>query len=100
MAGTSPAMTVGDLGLLGLRRKLSKMRGDAREQRIVHAGFLEMPERLHHIFHIAAGLPLAGFDDADLRLERKVARILRMGAVDEIGQGLPHAARAVEQAYR
>ena len=79
-------------GDLSLEEQLRMVRGDAREQGILHAGFLKMAQRLHHIFDVAAGLPLAGFDDADLRLERKVARILGMGAVDEIGQRLQHAA--------
>ena len=59
---------------------------------VVHAGLLEMPYRLHHVFHVAAGLALAAADDADLLLERKAAGILGVVAVDQIGQGLRHAA--------
>ena len=44
---------------LELVQRLAEVRGDAREQRIVHAALFEVPERLHHIFHIAAGLALA-----------------------------------------
>ena len=67
----------------------------------MHAGFLEMLNRLHHIFDIAAGLPLAALDDTDLRIERKVAGILGMarGRRDRSASSTG-AALAVEQAYR
>src|SRR5262249_22093948 len=87
------------VGASKLRRRLSQMHGDLAEQRVVHAGLLQMPEALHHIFHVAPSLTLAALDDADLRFERKVAGILSVVAVDEIGQRLEHPARAVEQAY-
>ena len=52
----------------------------------------QMPQRLHHIFDVAAGLALAAEHDADLLLERQPARILVVVAVDEIGQRLQRAA--------
>src|SRR5262245_47241104 len=59
------------VGASKLRRRLSQMHGDLAEQRVVHAGLLQMPEALHHIFHVAPSLTLAALDDADLRFERK-----------------------------